>query len=386
MVAASFAILLLPAPPVHALDPSRELSQYAIDVWTSDDGLPLNAVIALAQTRDGYLWVGTQGGLARFDGLAFTVFDSRNTDVLRHDHIITLLGDSGGNLWIGTLKGLYRYADGVFTAFSGADDPAHQVSALFEDSLGRIWVAVSGEPLRVVEEGTLRVFKDHEGKGLESVNAVVEKSNGDVCFHVAEIHCLRDGALHGIGAEYLVEALAIHEGRVVVGTHGGGLLIEEGPGASSFSAVPGMPHAMISSILVDRHGEMWVASFGGVARVREDAVQVLTAEDGLPHPSVIRVARRPRGESLARNQRRGPDPPAGQATRHAFGRGRAGFGAGPGGAAGPGWQPVARDLRWEPAALPRRPVEILRPRRGAPQARHQRAVGGGAGQPVGRHR
>ena len=108
LAAALVVFLLLPTSPLHALDPSRELTQYAIDVWTTDDGLPANAVHSLAQTSDGYLWIGTQGGLARFDGLTFTIFNSKNSGVLEEDDIDTLLGDSRGNLWIGTFGGLYR--------------------------------------------------------------------------------------------------------------------------------------------------------------------------------------------------------------------------------------------------------------------------------------
>src|SRR5438552_8414548 len=75
---------------------------YTIDVWETDDGLPQTSVIAMTQTRDGYLWLGTLNGLARFDGLHFTIFDEGNTPGLNSSRIVKLFEDSHRNLWIGT--------------------------------------------------------------------------------------------------------------------------------------------------------------------------------------------------------------------------------------------------------------------------------------------
>jgi len=292
LAAALVVFLLLPFSPVHALDPSRELTQYAIDVWTTDDGLPLNGVVSLAQTADGYLWVGTQSGLARFDGLAFTVFDVKGTGVLQEDYIESLLGDSRGNLWIGTIGGLYRYADGIFTAYDGEENPAHRIVKLFEDSLGRIWVGVRQEPVRVIEDGQLRVFRDGEGKTLEGVDAITETPDGTICMSTVGIHCLRDGLFRAVESsgfeidEALLRALAIHEGKFVAGTSGAGVALETAPGTSNFRTVSGTPHGIVTSIEIDRHGELWVATFGGLARVRQSSVQTLTVEDGLTHPSI----------------------------------------------------------------------------------------------------
>src|SRR6266404_278247 len=86
---------------------------YAVDVIDSDSGLPQNSVIAMTQTRDGYLWVGTLNGLARFDGLRFTTFDESNTPKLNSSPIINLFEDRQGNLWIGTDGGdVFRVKDG----------------------------------------------------------------------------------------------------------------------------------------------------------------------------------------------------------------------------------------------------------------------------------
>ena len=82
----------LVAPSAAALDPDRVVTQYRHDAWNTREGLPQSSVESIAQTPDGYLWLGTQEGLARFDGIRITVFDKSNTKALRHDRVLA----SGG--------------------------------------------------------------------------------------------------------------------------------------------------------------------------------------------------------------------------------------------------------------------------------------------------
>lgn len=92
--------------------------RYVQDVWNTQKGLPQNSVTALLQTRDGYLWVGTFGGLACFDGLKFTIFDTGNSPGLKSNRITALFEDHAGVLWIGTEQnGLSRYDRSTFTTY-----------------------------------------------------------------------------------------------------------------------------------------------------------------------------------------------------------------------------------------------------------------------------
>ena len=93
------AILLIAAgSPAYALDPSLLLSQYVLDNWQIPDGLPQSSAQAIARTPDGYLWVGTQEGLARFDGVRFTVFNSENEAGIPDKQISVLSVDRVGRL------------------------------------------------------------------------------------------------------------------------------------------------------------------------------------------------------------------------------------------------------------------------------------------------
>src|ERR1043166_7909786 len=91
-----------------ALDPSRDLSQFNRQVWVTENGLPQNTVHSIVQTQNGYIWIATEEGLARFDGVRFTVFDKQNTPELKSNDIRVLSADRQGALWIGTAEGLVR--------------------------------------------------------------------------------------------------------------------------------------------------------------------------------------------------------------------------------------------------------------------------------------
>jgi ligand-binding sensor domain-containing protein len=106
--AAAFAFLgavTFSVPLCAGLDPSLALSQYVHGNWQTQSGLPQNSVPSIAQTSDGYLWVGTEDGLARFDGLKFTLYDSQTVSAFRSNFVMSLRVDRDGVLWIGTHGG-----------------------------------------------------------------------------------------------------------------------------------------------------------------------------------------------------------------------------------------------------------------------------------------
>ena len=116
---AAALVLLALAAPLAALDPNKAITQYMHDVWQTEQGLPQNSVTAIVQTRDGYLWLGTQEGLVRFDGVRFTVFDKKNTPELTDNFIRTLFEDKSGRLWVGTNSaGLVSVLEGRFRRFT----------------------------------------------------------------------------------------------------------------------------------------------------------------------------------------------------------------------------------------------------------------------------
>src|SRR5258707_10947167 len=108
-------MLLCGAVQAPALDPERDLFQFNQQIWLAENGLPQNTVHSVTQGQDGYIWIATEEGLARFDGIKFTVFDKQNTPELKSNDVRVLLEDRRGALWIGTADGLVRLLEGKFT-------------------------------------------------------------------------------------------------------------------------------------------------------------------------------------------------------------------------------------------------------------------------------
>ena len=122
--------------------PSRAAGDYSHRIWRAEDGLPRNRIQAIEQTSDGYLWIATSGGLARFDGVRFVVFDSSNTPALRDESILSLWPARDGSLWAGTEGGgLLHYRNGSFTSFGISDGLTNGfVRSVAEDKAGTLWV------------------------------------------------------------------------------------------------------------------------------------------------------------------------------------------------------------------------------------------------------
>ena len=131
------------APAAGGVEPIRPLADLGRTVWQEE--LPQLSVHAIAQTKDGYLWIATQQGLARFDGTRFTTFNSRNTEALRRNVIWGLLGSRAGGLWIGSMPGgLSLLENRTFSTFGLAHGLASgHVYVVHEDPQGRLWVGTT---------------------------------------------------------------------------------------------------------------------------------------------------------------------------------------------------------------------------------------------------
>ena len=156
------------------------LNRLRRDVWQRDQGLPQTTVPAIVQTHDGYLWVGTELGVARFDGLRFTVFDKSNTPELKSNVVDALLEDRQGNLWIGTLGGgLTRLSDGRFQTFTTRDGLSNNVvTCLLQDASGDIWIGSYGGGLSRLHDGRFSNYGTESGLADNQVFALASGRDG----------------------------------------------------------------------------------------------------------------------------------------------------------------------------------------------------------------
>jgi diguanylate cyclase (GGDEF)-like protein len=266
-----------------ALDPHKALTQYGLDSW--QEGLPQQSLHAVVQTPDGYLWIGTQQGLARFDGVRFTSFDTRNTPGLGSNLISSLLVDHAGRLWVGTWAGgLSRLEQGRFVAFTVADGlPSDVVHSILETPNG-LYVGTD-EGLSLLRG---QRFEAVPGLEHQSVKALHLDPRGRLWIgtdggglFVSDADRVSRFLPRGAAIHPRVRALATdRQGQLWIGTDGGVYRVEAGT-ARRFSKQDGLGTDVVRVILEDRDGNLWVGGFGGLHRLRGERFERLSTRDGL---------------------------------------------------------------------------------------------------------
>src|SRR5208337_3779370 len=140
----TLGILLACCACARALDPSLDVSQYAHTAWKIREGFSKGFITSVAQTPDGYLWLGTEFGLLRFDGVRAVPWKPPAGQHLPNSYVGRLLAARDGSLWIGTWRGLATWKDGKLTQYPAL--AGQRVFALLEDRAGKIWVGTRGSP------------------------------------------------------------------------------------------------------------------------------------------------------------------------------------------------------------------------------------------------
>ena len=324
-----FSIFCLPS--AFALDPSLDISQYAHTSWKVRDGFANGAIEAIAQSSDGYLWVGTEFGLVRFDGVRAVPWEPPPGQQLPDVHITTLLLSRDGTLWIGTRKGLASWKYGKLTVYpevagklinSLLQDPegtvwfgswspgalcAEQASkvhcyaggtlgrwvgALFRDSKGRLWVAAETGLWRWLPGVPTRYTFPY---GTVEINSVIENDDGTLLLATNDgLKQLVEGkirsyALPGINGKVRpIRFFRSSDGSLWVGTQQGLLHVHQGT-TDTFGAADGLSGDVIAAFLEDHEGDVWVSTLNGLDRFRGYAVPGISNREGLVGGTVLSV-------------------------------------------------------------------------------------------------
>jgi signal transduction histidine kinase/ligand-binding sensor domain-containing protein len=333
-----FTLLLMFCLGLTVAAAESGLPHYFPRSWKTENGLPDNAVTAVVQTRDGYLWIGTYGGLARFDGVHFTVFNSASTPGLQSDRVTGLFEDARGALWIGHERGdLTCYRDGKFESLDVHETGVRRkIPAISADQDGDIWM--------VNEEGTLVRARDGATCSLPNTDGVAElaqdgrgvlwvASGGQLAalehgrlemltntndshgigYYVLGICPSRDGGLWIVSNEQVVKwdghkvtenrgpnpcqntVVAMVEtkaGALAMGTSSDGLyLLFSNRAAMHFNHTNGFPNDWIRCLYEDREGTLWIgAGTVGLIALRPGKIETLNAPDNWQGRVVLSVA------------------------------------------------------------------------------------------------
>lgn len=326
-----------------ALDPAVRLSQYAHTAWRVRDGLLGSSPYAVAQTRDGYLWIGTQGGLVRFDGARFVPWLPPAGPALPSTAIFSLLGARDGSLWIGTGFGPAHWTNGRLVVFPEVQG---RINAMLEDDDGTVWIArnryLIGQhaqgPVCRLQGDAFRCLGASEGLAWPYAGALAKDSSGALWIGSSSglsrwkdgrataymgrelerqgggagigalaaglqdrlwvgvqvagpdlgLRQLADGAstaltLPGLDGTRLSVSALLRDGRdaLWVGTSDEGLYRVSGGRADRLTSADGLSSDTIIQLFQDREGSLWVVTSKGLDRFRDYRIETLSAREGL---------------------------------------------------------------------------------------------------------
>ncbi|QXD15837.1 response regulator [Rhodocaloribacter litoris] len=283
-----------PAVPLR-LDPALRPTQYVHTAWQVEDGLPQNSIFTALQTRDGYLWLGTQEGLVRFDGMRFTVFDKAHVEALQSNEIRALLEDRSGALWIGTNGGgLTRYRDGTFTTYTTADGlPSDLVRALYEDRQGHLWIGTIDGGLSRFDGTAFTTYTTADGLPGNVVLAILEDPAGALWIgtenglsHFHDGTFTRYGETEGLPGTVVWALHLDARGGLWIGTTGGAAYLHDGR-LATLTPSDGLCGQMVSAFYEDAAGALWIGTLdGGVCRRFAGRFDVFSTGEGLTHHRV----------------------------------------------------------------------------------------------------
>lgn len=344
-----FTIILLPfflSSHIYALNPDKILTQYNIQVWDNKNGLPSNSVYAVTQTRDGYLWIGTQNGLVRFDGVRFRLYnrsrDSRlESDVVRAlyqdregtlwigtdsggltsfkdgefftypvskykalDKIRTINGGRRGDLWIGSsIAGLTRFANGRFTTYTTKEGlPHNQVRSIYKDTNKNLWVTTSGGVVKVNKNGIFTIFAPRSLLPVLKTGSVFDSGTNELwigtwgkgLFRLKHRIVTRFGKQQGFPDLNVTCLFEDRGGNLWAGSEGGTLsrIKNNGSRFDSLSISSPLAEGSVNSIYEDKEGSLWIGTLDeGLIHLRDNKFTVYTTSEGLSHNYASCVSR-----------------------------------------------------------------------------------------------
>jgi signal transduction histidine kinase/ligand-binding sensor domain-containing protein/CheY-like chemotaxis protein len=293
-----FAIIGFKNATAQTLDPTKAINQFVHEVWKTEDGLPENSVQAVVQTRDGYIWLATQEGLVRFDGIQFTVFDKSNTPQLGSSYVLALCEGHDNSLWIGTNRGICRLKNGHFTASQaeGRLSP-DSILSIYETGDGTLWAGTDGKGLGRLKDGKLTHYTTKDGLSDDFIWSLTGTADGSLWIGTNRgLNRLKDGRFtvyttkDGLPGSVVLSLALDGPNGLWVGTDAGLCRMQDGK-LRAYAEKDGVARSPVRAVYEDQLGTLWIGTEGhGLKRIRGPDVSTFTTKDGLSNDAVMAIA------------------------------------------------------------------------------------------------
>jgi signal transduction histidine kinase/streptogramin lyase len=295
-------ILVVLSQRCSALDPQHHIAQYGHSAWRLEEGFFDGAPSAIAQTSDGYLWIGTSTGLVRFDGARFVPWRSSGANTLYRGQIFSLLASADGSLWVGSLHGLSRLKDGIVTTYADSGT----VRAIVEDGTGTLWIArsLSWAPQSLCEVigSGLRCYGENDSLPQSRGQSLTEGKRGEfwigpdrALYQWKQGHLLNtylQNQLRSNARDGVIALAQNPDGTVWAGTAQSGVglglqRIQNGVSRAFVAKDFDSSQLATGALLIDKDHSLWIGTLGkGLFRIHQDVVDHFGSADGLSSDSI----------------------------------------------------------------------------------------------------
>lgn len=285
----SLSLFLVMAQSCIALEAPKQITQYVLTAITVKNGLPQNTVSTIAQTRDGYIWFGTQEGIGRYDGLRITVFDTAQHRTLKDNYIEALSPGHDGSLWVATRSSLVQLKEGRFRTLFIAQSP---INSICEAQDGQVWVGTLNG-LYAVRNSSIRLFTTRDGLPGNAVRSILQTADGRIWLATNKgLASFKNGVFRsydsrdGLLDEPVLALAPSHDGALWI-AFSKRLMRWKGKLLETVTAERSTLRDDVTSLLEDHAGVLWIGfDHSGIAVLRNGQLNRYTVRQGLPSGDV----------------------------------------------------------------------------------------------------
>ena len=284
-----FGVIFLAAMalrPAMGLDPSRTLTQYAHRIWQTQQGLPQGTIYSLLQTHDGYLWLGTQTGLIRFDGVRFETFENIRRTAPSNVWIRSAIEDSHHALWLAAGDaGLFRMEGDSVAPYLSSDN----VQCVAEAKNGDLWACTANGIARI-RGGNVSRFLEHENirAACEASDGTVWAAGGGATLNSWNGTKFATQRIQKLPADAEIRALLCSGDKVWAGTTAG--LVEVGKsGERLLTSRDGLADSRVLCLSESKDGSLWIGTRNGFSRLRNGEIESYRPQEGLSQSTVFSI-------------------------------------------------------------------------------------------------